>query len=114
MCPAGSIHPIDPGRAQPEAAADRLGVAEKLRAPLAAVHHLALLVVGTESKVLGVNIETDVKHKAPLEVGERDNHHPWFHVIRSTEVSFKVSRRRSKRDRLRANGSKISRSSVKK
>jgi hypothetical protein len=44
--------------------------------------------------VLGVDIETDVKPKAPLEVGERDNHHSWFHVIRSIKASFIVSRRR--------------------
>jgi hypothetical protein len=60
---------------------------------LGAVDDLALLVEGADRDVLGVDIQADVKHKAPLEVEERDNHHPWSHVTRSTEASFIVSHR---------------------
>jgi hypothetical protein len=64
-----------------------------LEAPhLGAMDYLPLLIKGAERDAPGVDGEADVKHKAPPEAEERENH-PWFHVIRLTEASFIVSRR---------------------
>src|SRR5262249_33537906 len=42
-------------------------------AHLGAMDHLALLVEGADRDALGVDIETDVKHKAPPEVEKRQS-----------------------------------------
>src|SRR5438445_9313778 len=65
---------------------------------LAAMDNLPCLVEGASRNVGSVNVETDVKHKAPLKVEERHNLHRYFHVIRLTEASFIVSLRRALAD----------------
>ena len=45
-------------------------------AHLGAMDDLALLVEGTDRDALDVDIQTDVNHKAPPQVGQRENHYP--------------------------------------